>query len=121
MRQAAGSATRGGLCCPTTDARTYLQTLWQDEPVLEELGKLFGPEETRPTSLPTTSQAVARGLQLRILLEELPVLRSQLEQDGELGASTRRSAEFRTEFDRQAMEGNIPERCPQPVAGLPHL
>jgi patatin-related protein len=52
-----------------------------------------------PASLPNTSMLVAAGLQLGIVLEELPVLRQQLDLDAELGASRRMSAAFRAEYD----------------------
>jgi hypothetical protein len=54
---------------------------------------------TPPTSLPNTSMLVAAGLQIGIVLEELPVLRQQLDLDAELGAGRRTSAVFRAEYD----------------------
>jgi patatin-related protein len=96
------SRTGGG------DVRAVVDEMWSapardsdgqthEELVKAELLAALGPEP--PASLPHTSMLAAAGVQIGILLEELPVLRQQLDLDAELGGGARKSAPFRAEYD----------------------
>ena len=109
-----------------TDVRTVVDDLWaapasnddmrrtREQVATAELYAVFGwrppsqpagsaagfdPDVVRPMSMPHTSMLVAAGLQIGIVLEEMPVLRQQLSLDAELGGGQRKSSSFRAEYD----------------------
>ncbi len=95
-------------CGEGEDVQAALHPLWAAaRTVVEaELTQLDDPDAL-PRSLPDTAIAVARGVQLGILLAELPSLRRQIDIDMGLGASGRRSLAFRSEYDARTRTAEL--------------
>jgi len=74
---------------------------WDPAKAAAELSFLADPEQTPPATIPMCAQAVARRLQLDILIEELPRVRKALALDEQDGADVSEAARhFCREFDK---------------------
>ncbi|MEJ7784622.1 MAG: patatin-like protein [Solirubrobacteraceae bacterium] len=82
---------------------------WDPVKAAAELSFLVDPEQTPPATIPMCAQAVARRLQLDILIEELPRVRKAIAMDERDGAFVSEAARrFCREFDK----------APQPLTAV---